>query len=84
MAPREATNPFPDQYLTLDYESAGPVVLPHDDGGGNGGGVNPAADVPGTPEPQPQQGGDPVADAQNALMTDADAAGAQDDGSHDP
>eukprot|EP00957_Ditylum_brightwellii_P115474 8808251-Ditylum_brightwellii.AAC.1 len=30
MPPREATNPFPDQFLTLDYESQGPIALPHD------------------------------------------------------
>ena len=30
MAPREATNVFPDQYLTLEYDTSGPPVLPHD------------------------------------------------------
>jgi len=38
MAPREATNSFPDQYLTIEYDaSVGPVGMPHDHGAGMGG-----------------------------------------------
>jgi len=49
MAPREATNPFPDQYLSIDYDNVGPIVLPHmqNDGGLNGNGVGVAGGANG-------------------------------------
>ena len=34
MAPREETNPFRDQYLTIEYDATiGPIVMPDGDGG---------------------------------------------------
>jgi len=41
MAPREATNSFPDQYLTIEYDaSVGPIGMPHDHNATNNNGTN--------------------------------------------
>ena len=39
MPPREATNVFPDQFLTLEYDTSGPPAIPHDPAPVNFGGA---------------------------------------------
>ncbi len=44
MAPREANNPFADQYLTIEYDATA-MMLPHDPGAGMPNGLNGAMDM---------------------------------------
>ena len=68
MPPREANNPFPDQYLTLDYEgAAAPVgILQHEPAGGQ--------NVVGTQTTDPGVAGPNADDDDDTDFTDADAA----------
>eukprot|EP00563_Minutocellus_polymorphus_P015807 CAMPEP_0181058338 /NCGR_PEP_ID=MMETSP1070-20121207/20764_1 /TAXON_ID=265543 /ORGANISM="Minutocellus polymorphus, Strain NH13" /LENGTH=80 /DNA_ID=CAMNT_0023137879 /DNA_START=9 /DNA_END=248 /DNA_ORIENTATION=+ len=76
MPPREATNPFPDQYLTLDYEGGPLPMLQHDLGGG-GGAAAAAAAATGiaqtqTTDPTAMADDEADGDATNAMMTAAE------------
>ena len=100
MPPREATNPFPDQYLTLDYETSGPIILPHDnvgvgdnDGGAAVGGMvdDGAADEQsfggGGADPQQEEGDlhlDPVVMEQTLSGAHGEGSGGQPQPSSDP